>query len=48
MKITERDIAFFALGIFTIFIIESIIDWNANKKSFNDGFNRASGIESVE
>jgi hypothetical protein len=48
MKITKRDIAFFALGIFTIFIIESIIDWNGTKKSFKDGFNSASGIESVE
>ncbi|MDG1194754.1 MAG: hypothetical protein P8N27_04515 [Polaribacter sp.] len=48
MKITKRDIAFFALGIFTIFIIESIIDWDGSKKSFKDSFNSASGIENVE
>ncbi|MDZ4148953.1 MAG: hypothetical protein U1C58_11755 [Flavobacteriaceae bacterium] len=48
MKITKRDIAFFALGIFTFFIIESIMDWERTKKAFNDGYNSARGIENVK
>jgi hypothetical protein len=48
MKITKRDIAFFAFGIFTLFIIETIVDWEGNKKSFKDAYNTASGIESKE
>ena len=46
MKITKRDVAFFALGIFAIFIIESIIDWNGTKKSFKDGYNSFENVDS--
>ena len=49
MKITKRDVVFFLLGIFTIFLIESIIDWEETKKSFKDGFNADKGnFEKVE
>ena len=47
MKITTRDIAFFMLGIFTIFIIETLVDWEGSKKSFKDGYYKARGIEAV-
>ena len=47
MKITTRDIAFFMLEIFTIFIIETLVDWEGSKKSFKDGYYKASGIEAV-
>jgi hypothetical protein len=49
MKITERDIAFFLLGIFTIFVIESVMDWEGTKKSFKNAFNDSKGnSEKVE
>lgn len=48
MKITKRDIVFFALGIFTIFIIESIIDWDSTKKSLKDGYDNSREIHSVK
>jgi len=47
MKISKRDIGFFALGIFTLFLIETISDWEGTKASFNKGWNSAhsAGIE---
>jgi len=39
MKITGRDLKFFFLGILTLFIIDTIMDWDGAKKSFRDGFN---------
>ena len=38
-KITKRDVAFFFVGIFTMLIIESVLDWNNTVKSFKAGFN---------
>ena len=38
MKIKGRDVLFFLLGIFTIFMIETIIDWDGTKESFKNGF----------
>jgi hypothetical protein len=50
MKITSRDVKFFFLGILTIFIINTIMDWEGAKKSFkegyNDGYNAINKIES--
>lgn len=37
MKITKRNILYFFLGMFTMLLIESIIDWESTKKSFLDG-----------
>ncbi|WP_445749972.1 hypothetical protein [Polaribacter sp.] len=48
MKITKRDIAFFILGIFTIYIIESIIDWEGTKKSYIEGVKDANSIYKTE
>jgi|TARA_B110000114_G_C14788551_1_gene275774 hypothetical protein len=49
MKITKRDVTFFLLGIFIIFIIESVMNWEGTKKSLNDGFNDGkSNFEKVE
>lgn len=42
MKITKREIIFFIAGILTIFVIETIYDWNgfkdAVKRGYNDGY----------
>ena len=38
MKIKGRDIWFFLLGIFTLFIIETIIDWDGTKQSLKNGY----------
>ena len=49
MKIKKRDVAFFLLGILTIFIIDSIMNWEGVKKSFKDGYNEGRGnFENVE
>jgi hypothetical protein len=45
LKISKRDISFFALGFFTLFLIETIIDWDNVKKEFMNGWN---SIEKVE
>ena len=38
MKITKRNVLYFFLGMFTMLLIESIIDWGNTKKDFLDGF----------
>jgi len=38
MKITKRDVRFFILGFLTLFLVESIMDWEGTKESFNKGF----------
>ena len=38
MKITKRDVRFFILGVLTLFLIESIMDWEGTKESFKNGF----------
>ncbi len=40
-KITKRDVTFFLLGILTLFIIETIWNWEENVNAFNRGFNSA-------
>ncbi len=39
MKITKRDITFYLLGFLTLFLVETILDWDANKKAFYEGYN---------
>lgn len=46
MKFTKRDLGYFVLGLFTFFLIESILDWKGTKKSFTDGWNSVHKIES--
>lgn len=52
MKITKRDVKFFVLGFFTLFLIETIMDWEGSKESFkkgfNDGFGSTTQVESEE
>jgi len=38
-KITKRDVAFFFIGIFTMLIIDSVLDWDSTVKSIKAGFN---------
>jgi len=45
MKITKRDIKFFVLGILTMLILESILDWEGVKKSFMEGYESAAKTE---
>ncbi len=45
MKITKKNIAFFALGFFTLFLIDTITDWDNVKKSFMDGWNSVEKVE---
>ncbi len=45
MKITKRDVAFFLLGLLTLFLIEAIVDWEDTTQSFKDGWN---GIPETE
>ena len=52
MKITKRDVSFFILGFFTFFLIETIMDWEGAKESFEKGskadLGSATKIESEE
>lgn len=43
-KITNRDIKFFFIGLLAFFIIETVLNWEENLKSFNAGLR--GGIES--
>jgi hypothetical protein len=38
MKITKRDIKFFFIGLLTMFIIESIVDWEVTKQAAKEGW----------
>jgi hypothetical protein len=38
MKITKHDLAFFLLGFTTLFIIETLMDWEGFKAAFKQGF----------
>ncbi len=42
MKITKRDVIAFLLGFLTLFIIESLYDWEGTKKAINDGYRAGS------
>lgn len=45
MKITKREIMFFIAGIITMLIIESVYDWGATKKAFQDGYKSFATVE---
>ena len=47
MKITKRDVLYFFIGVITYFAINTIVDWESNKKTFIDGYNKGMGIESA-
>lgn len=38
MKINKREIIAFVLGFMTLFLIETILDWNSVKQAYNKGF----------
>jgi hypothetical protein len=44
MKINTRDLTFFILGILTLFIVESIMNWEESKKSFKESYHKARGL----
>ena len=41
MKKTGRYIKYFFLGIFTIFIINIVMNWEEAKATFNNAFNES-------
>ena len=47
MKITRRDLKFFLLGILTVFLLETVLNWEDTKKAFKDGFDAASNKTEV-
>lgn len=38
-KITGRDVTFFLLGVFIMFTIEIVLDWDNCKEAFYKGYN---------
>jgi hypothetical protein len=47
-KITKRDVAFFFLGIITLFLFEVIFDWEGHKAAFKEGFEAAANKTPIE
>lgn len=47
-KITKRDVLFFFLGIFTMLLIDSVLDWDNSVKAFKAGVNAADGKAETE
>ncbi|WP_426091529.1 hypothetical protein [Flavobacterium sp. DSR3-2] len=39
MKVNKRDLKIFTLGIFSLFIFQSIYDWKQIKKDIISGWN---------
>jgi len=37
-KITSRDVKFFFIGLFAFFLLQIILDWEENVKSFKEGW----------
>jgi hypothetical protein len=52
MKISNRDIKIFFLGFLTLFIIETIYDWDSTvgsiKRGYHDGYNFESNTNSAK
>lgn len=40
-NVTKREIVFFFLGVITVIIIDTLINWQDSKKSFLEGWNNA-------
>jgi hypothetical protein len=38
-KITKREVFFFFIGIFTMLMIESVLDWDNTVNAFKKGWN---------
>jgi len=47
-KITSRDIKFFFIGVFTVIIINFILNFKEFKKGFIDGFNKEINNTQIE
>jgi hypothetical protein len=47
-KITGRDVKFFFLGVFIMFLIQIIYDWDACKEGFNKGYNQEQITDTVD
>lgn len=41
IKISKRDIAFFFLGIFAFFLLDTIYNWDKSIAAFKEGYNSA-------
>ncbi|MBL4746727.1 MAG: hypothetical protein JKY08_10210 [Flavobacteriaceae bacterium] len=41
MKIKAKDVKIFLLGMFTLFVINTIMNWDEAKESFMRGFNES-------
>lgn len=39
IKITKRDVGFFFLGIFSIFLLDTILNWDQAVEAFKEGYN---------
>ena len=48
IKINSRDIKFFLLGLFAMFLIVLIYDWESFVKGFNSGMNDKDNIPNIE
>ena len=38
LKITKRDVLFFFVGVFTVIIIDTVVNWEDSKEAFREGF----------
>lgn len=45
IKITKRDIAFFFLGIFAVFLFDTIYNWDQAVEAFKKGYQEGSKME---
>ncbi|MDX5476895.1 MAG: hypothetical protein LPJ98_00445 [Cyclobacteriaceae bacterium] len=45
IKITKRDVGFFFLGIFSIFLLETILNWDQTVEAFKKGYNDGAKME---
>jgi hypothetical protein len=41
LKITKRDILLFFIGVFTVIVIDTIVNWEENKADFKEGYDAA-------
>jgi len=48
IKITSRDVKYFILGIFTIILIDILVDLSGAKQALIDGYNTTIRTNNVE
>lgn len=41
IRIKKRDVLFFFIGVFTVIIIDTILNWEESKEAFNAGIEAA-------